>query len=230
MTRRISGEKVARRGPENAAPRRRRQEKRVHIQSANTTIYRTRAAPRCRLVRARHPSALVAGNQAMNVIIRNLNFEDAAECFPSGARRRRHGNWNSQYDAISVRNATHVWIDQTASPDVRTSEKHSPSFSATSCRYTMARRHRHESDSSRCRGTSSPRTTRPCLIGNSDGALADAGKLHVTLHHNFFDGVGQRTPRVRSARRRCRTHAPAETHARRALADTVEEVVVQRHM
>jgi pectate lyase len=35
------------------------------------------------------------------------------------------------------------------------------------------------------------------LIGNSDGALGDRGKLHVTLHHNFFDGVGQRAPRVR---------------------------------
>jgi pectate lyase len=35
------------------------------------------------------------------------------------------------------------------------------------------------------------------LIGNSDSATADREHLRVTLHHNLFDGTGQRTPRVR---------------------------------
>jgi pectate lyase len=35
------------------------------------------------------------------------------------------------------------------------------------------------------------------LIGSSDNAPADVGKLRVTLHHNFFDALGQRVPRVR---------------------------------
>ena len=35
------------------------------------------------------------------------------------------------------------------------------------------------------------------LIGSSDNAPADVGRLRVTLHHNHFDNVGQRAPRVR---------------------------------
>src|SRR6478609_2800860 len=35
------------------------------------------------------------------------------------------------------------------------------------------------------------------LIGNSDSATEDREHLRVTLHHNLFDGVGQRAPRVR---------------------------------
>jgi pectate lyase len=35
------------------------------------------------------------------------------------------------------------------------------------------------------------------LIGSSDSAAADRGKLRVTVHHNLYDGVEQRSPRVR---------------------------------
>jgi pectate lyase len=40
-------------------------------------------------------------------------------------------------------------------------------------------------------------TDKSMLISHSDSATSDAGKLKVTIHHNYFDGSRQRHPRVR---------------------------------
>jgi len=73
------------------------------------------------------------------------------------------GNWNSQYDAISVRNATHVWIDHNRFADVRIPMKHSPSFFGHKLQvHDGSTTSSTSRTSSGGRGTSSPRTTRPC--------------------------------------------------------------------
>ncbi|HTU67932.1 MAG TPA: hypothetical protein VMF52_18430 [Steroidobacteraceae bacterium] len=139
------------------------------------------------------------GNAPMNVIVRNLAFEDAADCFPEWSPDDGPtGNWNSQYDAISVRNATHVWIDHNRFADVRTRDETQPViFNHKLQVHDGLVDITNESDFVTVSWNHFTAHDKTMLIGNSDGAVADRGKLRVTLHHNWFDGVGQRAPRVR---------------------------------
>jgi pectate lyase len=140
-----------------------------------------------------------SGSQAMNVIIRNLTFVDTADCFPEWSPSDGPiGNWNSSYDSISIRRATHVWIDHNRFADLRTRDETQPTF--------FNRRFQvhdgliditDESDYITVSWNQFANHDKVMLIGNSDTALADRGRLRVTLHHNLFENVGQRTPRVR---------------------------------
>lgn len=142
------------------------------------------------------------GNQGaapMNVIVRNLTFLDTMDCFPEWSPHDGPtGNWNSAYDSISIRHATHVWIDHNRFADERTRDELQPVYFG---------RHfqvhdglvdvTHESDYVTVSWNVFANHDKTLLIGNSDSATADREHLRVTLHHNLFDGTGQRTPRVR---------------------------------
>lgn len=46
------------------------------------------------------------------MVVRNLHFAEAFDCFPAwGPKDNANGEWNWEYDSISLRGATHVWID-----------------------------------------------------------------------------------------------------------------------
>lgn len=177
------------------------QAQRVHILvPPNTTIVGTGAD--ATLVGAWldiRPAGVSEGNAPMNVIVRNLALEDAADCFPEWSPDDGPtGNWNSQYDAISVRNATHVWIDHDRFADVRTRDEIAPTiFNHRVQVHDGLVDITNESDCVTVSWNIFTEHDKTMLIGNSDGAIADRGRLRVTLHHNFFDGVGQRAPRVR---------------------------------
>jgi pectate lyase len=176
------------------------QEKRVHIRiPPNTTIFGvgTDAA----IVGAWFDIGPenASGSQPMNVIVRNLSFEDTADCFPEWAPDDGPtGNWNARYDAISIRNATHVWIDHNRFADARTRDATQPSYFGR-----LYQVHdglidiTDESDFVTVSWSHFAAHDKAMLIGNSDGAVADRGKLHVTIRHNLFENLGQRAPRVR---------------------------------
>ncbi len=140
-----------------------------------------------------------------NIIIRNITFEDVYDCFPAWTPNRNPdgtwagtGAWDSEYDAISLRETERVWIDHNEFRDRATIDSTLPTY--FNAKYQM---HDGLVDIT----NASDRVTvsynrfvnhdKTMLIGSSDNALADVGRLRVTLHHNLFQNLGQRVPRLR---------------------------------
>lgn len=137
-----------------------------------------------------------------NIIIRNITFQDTFDCFPQwDPTDGSEGNWNAQYDSIALRYADHVWIDHNRFQDLETADRFAPTYFG---------RHYEKHDGECDITNASDLVTvswnqfldhdKVMLIGSSDSgdtAKGDRGKLRVTIHHNMFDNLGQRTPRVR---------------------------------
>ncbi|MGB2567144.1 pectate lyase family protein [Micromonospora citrea] len=136
---------------------------------------------------------------ASNVIVRNLTFDDARDCFPAWSPTDGDaGNWNSQYDQISVRRSEHVWIDHNTFTDGDNPDSAQPTY--------FGRPYQVHDGSLDVTHTASLVTAswnrftgrdKLMLIGSSNTVGPDVGRLKVTLHHNLFDRVLQRLPRVR---------------------------------
>jgi pectate lyase len=141
-------------------------------------------------------------SRVKNIIIRNINFQDTFDCFPQwNPTDGSTGNWNAEYDSIALRYADNVWIDHNSFQDLETADRLEPTYFG---------RHYEQHDGECDITNASDLVTvswnqfldhdKVMLIGSSDSgttAAGDRGKLRVTIHHNLFDNLGQRTPRVR---------------------------------
>ncbi|SHN47762.1 pectate lyase family protein [Cryptosporangium aurantiacum] len=134
-----------------------------------------------------------------NVIVRNLRFEDAADCFPQwdptdGAT----GNWNSAYDNLQLLGASRVWVDHNTFTDGANPDSEQPVYFGRP--YQV-----HDGQFDITRGSDLvtgswnvfARHDKVSLIGSTNNPADDRGKLRVTLHHNRYTDVLQRLPRVR---------------------------------
>jgi pectate lyase len=134
-----------------------------------------------------------------NIIVRNLEITDAADCFPAwdptdGAT----GNWNSLYDLVSLSGATNVWLDHNTFSDGNNHDSAQPLYFGRP--YQV-----HDGATDFIRGSDLITVSyndyydhdKTMLIGSTDTPGADVGKLRVTVHHNRFGNVLQRAPRVR---------------------------------
>jgi pectate lyase len=158
---------------------------------ANTTIY---GLPNARLI---------GGNLLVqnvdNVIVRNVRFEDAADCFPAwDPTDGSLGNWNSAYDLVTLTGATHVWADHNTFSDGDNIDATQPlrlgrPYQVHDGALDIIR----ASDYVTASWNVFQEHDKTMLIGSTNTVGADVGKLRVTLHHNRFANVGQRVPRVR---------------------------------
>ncbi|MDE3722415.1 pectate lyase [Nocardiopsis sp. N85] len=136
---------------------------------------------------------------ARNVILRNLTFSDTHDCFPGwDPGDGGTGNWNSEYDHVEVSGSRNVWVDHNTFDDGERPGAEQPEYFGRKYEVhdglldivratdlvTVSWNHFAERD-------------KALLLGNSDGRTTDRGYLRVTWHHNHFDGLGQRAPRVR---------------------------------
>jgi pectate lyase len=120
------------------------------------------------------PNAIVSGmltvDHHKNIIIRNLNL---------------HG---SQYNALKITDGSHhVWLDHCdlmdANDDLVEIIKGSDDVTVSWCRFHYSSPHEH---------------VLAMWIGSDDGRTSDRGKLHVTLHHNWWaENIAERMPGAR---------------------------------
>jgi pectate lyase len=147
--------------------------------------------------RIEHGSMILAN--VHNVIVRNIAFTDAADCFPAwDPTDGTAGNWNSLYDLVSLTGATNVWLDHNTFSDGNNHDADQP--------LRFGRPYQvHDGASDIIRGSDLVTVSynhyydhdKTMLIGSTDTPGVDVGKLRVTVHHNRFANVVQRAPRVR---------------------------------
>ncbi|MEV5436158.1 pectate lyase [Streptomyces sp. NPDC052682] len=136
---------------------------------------------------------------ADNVIIRNLDIRDAYDCFPVWQPNTGGlGDWKTAYDGIWLTGATHVWVDHVTLSDTGHPDEKEPTYFARNyLRHDGLLDITNGSDLVTVSWSRFADHDKAMLIGNSDALTSDRGKLRVTLHHNAFESVVQRAPRVR---------------------------------
>ncbi|MGX4594359.1 pectate lyase family protein [Leuconostoc sp. JNUCC 76] len=145
---------------------------------------------------------ITGGNMVINgsnVIVRNITFENAYDYFPQwDPTDGTSGNWNSQYDNLTVTGGSNVWVDHNQFSDGSQTDNKNGSY------YGREYQH-HDGLVDIVNGANNVTLSYNQLqnhdksmnIGNSDSKTSDLGKLQVTMHHNHFDNLIQRQPRVR---------------------------------
>ncbi|MHB9860921.1 pectate lyase family protein [Streptomyces sp. YIM S03343] len=132
-----------------------------------------------------------------NVIVRNVTFSATEDCFPQwDPTDGSDGNWNSNYDAVTLRGATHVWADHNTFTDAA-------HFDSANPKYFGREYQIHDGELDITKGSDLVTVERnqftnhdkTMLIGSSD--TDSVGKLRVSIHHNVWKGIVQRAPLTR---------------------------------
>ncbi|HZO85334.1 MAG TPA: hypothetical protein VFC26_08985, partial [Verrucomicrobiae bacterium] len=115
-------------------------------------------------------------NGKHNIIIRNLKFRDLWVLDPTGS----YDTYGWDYIGVEA-GSHHIWVDHCDfenSYDGAVDIKGASDFATVSWNIFRAQK--------KCN-----------LVGASDSATSDRGRLNVTYHHNWYDRVDERIPRMR---------------------------------
>ncbi|WP_166241384.1 pectinesterase family protein [Paenibacillus turpanensis] len=138
-----------------------------------------------------------------NIIIRNIEFQNAHDFFPQwDPTDGSSGNWNSKYDNISVTGSgtMNIWIDHNSFNDL------SERFKGIEEQYYFGKHYQNydgfiditkQADLVTLSYNHFANHDKTMLIGSSDSDAMDMGRLRTTIHHNYFENIVQRAPRVR---------------------------------
>jgi len=142
-------------------------------------------------------SLVVSGVE--QVIVRHLAIRNPCDVGPEwDPRDGDSGNWNSEFDAIAVRAARHVWIDHNSFTDAPDTDDRAPieNGKAKQC-HDGAVDITHASDYVSVTYNHFALHEKNMLIGAGDRATGDQGRLRITLKGNLFEHITARAPRVR---------------------------------
>ncbi|GAA0662979.1 polysaccharide lyase family 1 protein [Kitasatospora atroaurantiaca] len=187
----------------SAEPSGPQEDARLAAQKTQARQVQISVGPNTTLVGIGHKAKLLGGGFLLknvdNVAIRNLTFQDAADCFPQwDPTDGSTGTWNSMYDSVTLYNATHVWIDHNTFTDGGNRDAEQPLYYDRP--YQV-----HDGQLDITNGSDYVTASwnvfrdhdKTNLVGSSNSSKVDPGHLRVTFHHNLWQNTVQRAPRVR---------------------------------
>ena len=132
-----------------------------------------------------------------NVVVRNLTFAATEDCFPQwDPTDGDDGNWNSNYDSVTLRGASHVWADHNTFTDAPHLDGANPTYYGREYQiHDGALDITKGSDLVTVSHSQFTNHDKTMLIGSSD--TDSVGKLRVSIHHNVWKGIVQRAPLAR---------------------------------